>query len=146
MDRDARDVPLLQAASDMRPKRPAARAALISAIGAASLLPLTFGASLGYTSPALAGLERELGLGPALSSAFAALVNVGAMLAAVGGGHVTDALGRRRAIALWALLGAGGWLAIGAGAARSRAGLAALLAGRVLTGCAARSPPPSRSR
>lgn len=43
-----REVPLLQAAAGMAPKRSPARATIFGAVAAVSLLPLTFGIVIGH--------------------------------------------------------------------------------------------------
>jgi MFS family permease len=114
------------------PRRPAHAGAVLRAVAIVSLLPFVFGYSLGFTSPALAGLTHELGLGPTARAAFSAVVNVGAMGMAAGAGQLTDQWGRRTVIAAMAAIGLLGWLLVG-----SATNVRALFAGRVLTGASA---------
>eukprot|EP00048_Salpingoeca_helianthica_P015893 m.229221 g.229221 ORF g.229221 m.229221 type:complete len:497 (+) comp17699_c0_seq1:1102-2592(+) len=69
---------------------------LIAALG-----PLAFGYTMGYTSPvgdALKDSDHGLGLNTDQNSLFGSIVNVGAMVGALSGGVIADALGRTWAI------------------------------------------------
>lgn len=138
-DADDKGEPLLDPTGAQAPRLRACarpRALLVYAIVVASFLPFGFGYALGFTSPALDPMSRAFA--PPLSTAeratFSSLVNVGAMLASLGAGSLTDAWGRRRAMGCVAVVGAVGWsLIVGS----LHLGRAVLLVGRLLTGCAA---------
>ena len=82
--------------------------AILCAFGAA-VGAVVFGYSLGFSSPALPGMEDdvftdvECGKDDAVTSALASLwssiVNVGCMVGAIGGARLLDAVGRRGALA-----------------------------------------------
>lgn len=117
---------------------------LIAAIG-----PLTFGYTLGFTSPTTLPMEAgkgawlydsifgtpELASDGTISSAdaslFGSLVNVGCMIGALLAGPLTDCMGRKLAIAVAAVPWVGAWAAIGLVPA-----FGGVLAGRVLSGIA----------
>lgn len=128
---DGRDVPLLALANARASSRPR-RAVVLRAVAAVALLPLSFGYTIGFTSPALAQLSEELSLSAFAGSAFASLVNVGAMVGAIAAWRLSDALGRQRTIALWAGATIVGYLLIAA----APAGAVGLVIGRVVAGCA----------
>jgi len=118
----------------------------------AGLGPLTFGYTLGFTSPST--LPMEVGRGPWLyeavfdksslswkagsssidsseSSLFGSLVNVGCMIGAMIAGPLADFAGRKVAIASAAVPWLGAWLLVGFGSS-----FGPILAGRVLSGIA----------
>jgi predicted MFS family arabinose efflux permease len=118
----------------------------------AGLGPLTFGYTLGFTSPST--LPMEVGRGPWLyeavfdksslswkagsseidsseSSLFGSLVNVGCMIGAMIAGPLADFAGRKLAIASAAVPWLGAWLLVGFGSS-----FGPILAGRVLSGIA----------
>eukprot|EP00899_Mesostigma_viride_P015340 jgi/Mesvir1/23807/Mv10620-RA.1 len=91
--------------------------------------PLCFGFALGYTSPSLGDLTKDMGLSLDQAALFGALVNVGAILGAAIGGHIADTFGRVKAIFTGSLPFTLGWLLV---ATAKEAPL--LLVGRVATG------------
>eukprot|EP00898_Chlorokybus_atmophyticus_P006555 jgi/Chlat1/6900/Chrsp52S06583 len=99
-------------------------ATLIVALG-----PLSFGYTVGYTSPALQELRSTLNLKLREASLFGALVNIGAVIGASIGGHIADGLGRKAALTAAGMPFVVGWLMISLAAHK---GL--LFIGRLLTG------------
>mmetsp|Transcript_1308 Transcript_1308/g.2859 ORF Transcript_1308/g.2859 Transcript_1308/m.2859 type:complete len:590 (-) Transcript_1308:54-1823(-) len=93
---------------------------------------LLFGFALGYTSPALAPLSRELALTTLEASTFAALINIGAMVAGVFGGRALESKGRKSCLVASSVLFTVGF----AGVAKAES-FALLLTSRLITGIAA---------
>eukprot|EP00238_Polyblepharides_amylifera_P006996 CAMPEP_0196574592 /NCGR_PEP_ID=MMETSP1081-20130531/4285_1 /TAXON_ID=36882 /ORGANISM="Pyramimonas amylifera, Strain CCMP720" /LENGTH=511 /DNA_ID=CAMNT_0041892671 /DNA_START=118 /DNA_END=1653 /DNA_ORIENTATION=+ len=111
------------------------------AVALAVMGPLMFGFSLGFTSPISASLtgpdctspsscpSGSLSLTSAQLSLFGSIINVGAMVGAAAGGHLTDQYGRRTALTLAALPFLAGYMLMAVAPS-----YALLVCGRVLTG------------
>ncbi|KAJ7568985.1 hypothetical protein O6H91_01G056100 [Diphasiastrum complanatum] len=77
-----------------------------------ALGPVSFGFSLGYSSPTQAEMMRDLKLSLSQFSLFGSLVNVGAMIGAITSGRIADQLGRKGALIVASVPHLLGWLAI----------------------------------
>ncbi|KAJ7568995.1 hypothetical protein O6H91_01G056200 [Diphasiastrum complanatum] len=73
---------------------------------------ISFGFSLGYSSPTQAGIMRDLNLSISQFSLFGSLVNFGAMIGAITSGRIADNLGRKGALMVASVPHLLGWLAI----------------------------------
>ncbi|GLT95014.1 hypothetical protein SLE2022_127210 [Rubroshorea leprosula] len=71
-----------------------------------------FGATVGYSSPAEAGIMEDLGLSEGQYSVFGSIMTIGAMLGALMSGKVADLVGRRGAMGISEAFCLTGWLAI----------------------------------
>ncbi|XP_074345778.1 sugar transporter ERD6-like 16 [Apium graveolens] len=71
-----------------------------------------FGSCVGYSAPTESGIRHDLGLTLAQYSMFGSLVTVGAMIASITCGCITDFLGRKGAMRMAAAFSTVGWLAI----------------------------------
>eukprot|EP00698_Gefionella_okellyi_P013820 TRINITY_DN3810_c0_g1_i1.p1 TRINITY_DN3810_c0_g1~~TRINITY_DN3810_c0_g1_i1.p1 ORF type:complete len:998 (+),score=202.79 TRINITY_DN3810_c0_g1_i1:77-3070(+) len=91
----------------------------------ASVAPLLFGFSMGYTSPIL----RQIPFLGELGSLFSAILNVGAMFGAIISGRLADVVGRRNTLAIAMVPFIVGYFVLS-----FSVNLAMLFAGRVLTG------------
>ncbi|XP_075416879.1 solute carrier family 2, facilitated glucose transporter member 8 [Tenrec ecaudatus] len=102
---------------------------------AAALGPLSFGFALGYSSPAIPSLRRDVSRAPRLdddaASWFGAIVTLGAAAGGVLGGWLVDRAGRKLSLLLCALPFVAGFAVITAAQ-----DLWMLLGGRLLTGLA----------
>ncbi|KAK3094967.1 hypothetical protein FSP39_008433 [Pinctada imbricata] len=75
--------------------------------------PLVFGYTIGYSSPAIPGLEKEGILdGKGLTAWFGSLITVGAMIGGPLGGHLIESSGRKRVIQFAAVIFLVSWLTI----------------------------------
>lgn len=98
----------------------------------ASLGPLTFGFTIGYSSPAIPKLENEKLLdGKSLTGWFGALMTVGAIFGGPCGGNLIEKYGRKRTLAIAASVFFVGWMMTG-----FASGIKSLLIGRTLCGFA----------
>nr|TKW12854.1 hypothetical protein SEVIR_5G062600v2 [Setaria viridis] len=71
-----------------------------------------FGLSIGYSSPSLLGIMRDLHLSLAEYSVFGSILTIGAMLGAIVSGSIADRAGRRGAMAISDVICALGYLLI----------------------------------
>ncbi|XP_044405700.1 sugar transporter ERD6-like 16 [Triticum aestivum] len=71
-----------------------------------------FGACVGYSAPAQAGIVSDIGLSNSQYGIFASVLTVGAMVGALTSGRLADTLGRKMTMWLAAIVGIFGWLAI----------------------------------
>eukprot|EP00698_Gefionella_okellyi_P016002 TRINITY_DN4554_c0_g1_i1.p2 TRINITY_DN4554_c0_g1~~TRINITY_DN4554_c0_g1_i1.p2 ORF type:complete len:493 (+),score=90.06 TRINITY_DN4554_c0_g1_i1:67-1479(+) len=97
----------------------------------AALGPLTFGFSMGYTSPVINQIIAAVPLTPAQQSLFQSLVTLGAMFGSIIAGKVSDTTGRRVALGFACLPFIAGYLVISFANT-----VAQLYIGRALTGLA----------
>jgi MFS family permease len=104
----------------------------VFAVAAALLGPFIFGIALGFTSPCLAPMAAEVGLTTFERSAFASIINLGAVCSGLFGMQYVERLGRKPCLLITGALYAGGF-----GAIATCVSLPALLAGRFMTGLAA---------
>lgn len=102
------------------------------AVAAAFLGPFIFGIALGYTSPCLAPMAADVGLSTLQRSAFASIINLGAVCSGLFGMRYVETLGRKPCLLITGALYAGGF-----GVIATCVSLPALLGGRFLTGIAA---------
>eukprot|EP00124_Ichthyophonus_hoferi_P000131 Ihof_evm21s4 gene=Ihof_evmTU21s4 len=68
---------------------------LFTAVGLMLLCPFNFGLALGYSSPTLLQMAKDLGLEESTSALFASCLNVGALIGALLGGNVGERYGSR---------------------------------------------------
>ncbi|CAN6451135.1 unnamed protein product [Victoria cruziana] len=71
-----------------------------------------FGVSVGFSSPAQAGIRRDLHLTLAEYSMFGSVLTIGAMVGAVMSGRISDFLGRKGAMRISSIFCVAGWLSI----------------------------------
>ncbi|EXC31836.1 Sugar transporter ERD6-like 5 [Morus notabilis] len=76
---------------------------------------LCIGCVIGYSSPAQAGIMKDLDLSVADYSVFGSIVTVGGMIGALGNGKMADLIGRRATMWLSEVLSTAGWTAIALG-------------------------------
>eukprot|EP00301_Raphidiophrys_heterophryoidea_P016201 c25759_g1_i1.p1 GENE.c25759_g1_i1~~c25759_g1_i1.p1 ORF type:complete len:480 (-),score=115.03 c25759_g1_i1:41-1480(-) len=100
---------------------------------AASLGALSMGLALGYTSPALDDIKKDLDISETKGSLFSALLCVGAMIGSFFGGHVGSKYGRRAALICAVVPTAGGWVMI-ASSGKEAAAEWLLYVGRIFVG------------
>ncbi|KAH9368601.1 hypothetical protein HPB48_004048 [Haemaphysalis longicornis] len=98
---------------------------------AATLGAMSYGLSVGYSSPALPDMRQRLHFTADQSSWFGSLLNIGALVGGLTGGQSIRYLGRRYTLLATAAVHTAGWVLIAAGSAPW-----ALLLGRTLTGVA----------
>lgn len=91
-----------------------------------------FGYSLGYTSPALTPLCKEMGLTNMQGSTFASLINIGAMVSGLLGGKALDMAGRKSSLVATSMLFVASFAVVAKATSYPN-----LLAGRLLMGVAA---------
>ena len=104
----------------------------VIAVAAAFLGPFIFGIALGFTSPCGAPMAADVGLSTMQRSAFASIINLGAVCSGLFGMRYVETLGRKPCLLITGALYAGGF-----GAIATCVSLPALLGGRFLTGLAA---------
>eukprot|EP00270_Netrium_digitus_P010690 TRINITY_DN3333_c0_g1_i2.p1 TRINITY_DN3333_c0_g1~~TRINITY_DN3333_c0_g1_i2.p1 ORF type:complete len:463 (+),score=120.06 TRINITY_DN3333_c0_g1_i2:55-1389(+) len=110
----SRDLRLVPAGSDQQkgssspqPLGFAVVASVLATVGS-----FTFGYAVGFTSPALLPMTRELQLTRDESALVSSLLTVGAMVGAVSAGSIADAIGRRAVLGVAATAHVLGWGAI----------------------------------
>ncbi|KAJ8526376.1 hypothetical protein K7X08_028853 [Anisodus acutangulus] len=85
---------------------------LVISIFAAACGSIAYGFSVGYSSPAEAGIMDDLGLSLADYSAFSSILTLGGMIGALISGRVAESVGRRVTMWLLELCFIIGWLSI----------------------------------
>ncbi|XP_024525314.1 sugar transporter ERD6-like 4 isoform X1 [Selaginella moellendorffii] len=75
-----------------------------------ALGPITFGFSVGYSSPTQQKLTEDLGLSLSEFSMYGSLVNAGAMAGAILSGRIADRFGRKGALVIASIPHIAGWI------------------------------------
>ncbi|CAN8013317.1 unnamed protein product, partial [Ixodes persulcatus] len=102
---------------------------LLLAVTAAMMATMSYGLSVGYTSPALPDIRQRMDLSDDQSDWFGSLLNIGGIFGALAGGKLIRFIGRKFTLLLATAVSVAGWLCIVSGTVPG-----VLFFGRALTG------------